>query len=216
MNATVDTLATVTTDTEDYGLTPEVLEAVKELPIKAEEGFEALIYSLVPGDAEILRTVTTEWDFENPPQDINELALNMVASLQYHGGVGLSANQVGLPYRIFAMKAATPFVCINPVLVWWGEEEVELEEGCLTFPGIVAKINRPKHIRVRFNVPSGLAVTKTFTGLTARVVQHEIAHLDGGFFFDGIGRLRMEKALKGSEKLGHNYRHMNLMKRAVE
>jgi peptide deformylase len=135
--------------------------------------------------------------------------------MQHYGGLGLSANQVRLPYRVFVMKGSPPFVCFNPVLVEWSNETIKLEEGCLTFPGMIAEINRPKHIKVRFQTPSGVHTTKTFTGMTARIVQHEMEHLDGGFFFDGIGRMRMEKALKEAEKEGHAYRQFNLMKRAV-
>lgn len=191
-----------------------ITDAVKELPVSGE-GKEVLIYALVPPSSEMLYKPTKEFDFDDPPISPEEFALNMVATMQHHNGLGLSANQVGFPWRVFAMKAAVPFVCFNPKLVDISEETIKLEEGCLSFPGLVAEINRPRHIKVRFQVPSGIFVTKTFTGLTARIFQHELEHLDGETFIDGIGRMRMEKALKEAGKMGYNYRQYNLLKRAV-
>ncbi len=204
-----------TASANDLTLPEDVLKSIKELNLPKKEDYNALIYMLSPPDAELLTKPTIKWDFKNPPEDIHALALNMVASLQYHNGVGLSANQVGLPYSIFAMRAEVPFVCINPSIVWTSEETIIMEEACLSLPHIVAKINRPKHIKLRFFTPSGLATTKTFTGLTARIAQHEMEHLEGKFFIDGIGRMRMEKALKEAEKEGYNYRNVGLLKRAL-
>ena len=92
---------------------------------------------------------------------------------------------------------------------------MEFDEGCLTFPGMSIKIKRPRAIKVRFAMPSGQVTTKTFSGLTADCVQHEIAHLNGKFFFDGIGRLKMERIIKEAKKNGRDYTGSGLMKYAV-
>ena len=112
-------------------------------------------------------------------------------------GIGLAANQVGIPYRVFAMRGAPEnFVCFNPKIIQPSEMTVTLEEGCLTYPGLIVKVKRPQHIRVRFQTPNGETLTKQFTGMTARIFQHEIDHLDGVLFFNRANRYHKELALK--------------------
>lgn len=112
-------------------------------------------------------------------------------------GIGLAANQIGVPYRIFAMRGAPEnFVCFNPKIVQPSEMVVTLEEGCLTYPGLLVKIKRPQHIRVRFTKPDGDTITKQFTGMTARIFQHEIDHLDGIIYYNKANRVHRDKALE--------------------
>ena len=172
-----------------------------------------MIYDLVKWNDPILREEMPEFDFANPGVDITELSTNLIETMYHYNGVGLSANQCGLRHRVFVMRAELPFVCFNPRIVFSDEEEIVMEEGCLSFPGIVAEIKRPKHVRVRFATPSGVITTKTFTGLSARCFQHELMHLDGKVFFEGIGRYRMEQALKAAAK--QNFHYIGLMKDAV-
>ena len=202
---------------EPIALPEDVLLAVKDMNLKPDDGSkEVFIYALAHVNDPLLTTKLEPFDFsKHTKEEVEQISLNLVATMQHYGGIGLSANQVRLPYKVFVMRGSPPFVCFNPVLVELSTETVKLEEGCLSFPGLIADINRPKHIKVRFQTPSGAFVTRTFTGMTARVIQHEMEHLDGEFFFDGIGRMRMEKALTEAEKGGHNYRQFNLMKRAV-
>jgi peptide deformylase len=112
-------------------------------------------------------------------------------------GIGLAANQVGVPYRIFAMRGAPEnFVCFNPRIAQPSAMEVSLEEGCLTFPGLLVKIKRPQHVRVRFTKPNNDTITRQFTGMTARIFQHEIDHLDGVLFYNRANRFHRDKALE--------------------
>jgi peptide deformylase len=112
-------------------------------------------------------------------------------------GIGLAANQVGVPYRAFAMRGAPEnFVCFNPKVVQPSETLISLEEGCLTFPGLLVKIKRPQHIRVRFQTPNGDTLTKQFTGMTARIFQHELDHLDGIVFYNRANRVHRDTALE--------------------
>ena len=114
-----------------------------------------------------------------------------------NNGIGLAANQVGVGYRIFAMRG-TPenFVCFNPRIVQPSEEQVVLEEGCLSYPGLIVKVKRPQHIRCRFQTPNGETLTKTFTGMSARVFQHELDHLDGVIFYNKANKFHRDQALK--------------------
>ena len=152
---------------------------------------------------------------DHDPVETTAIAANMVESLYYYKGLGISANQLGLPWRIFAMRGAEyDIVCFNPELVSGGNEQVRLEEGCLSFPSLFLKINRWKTVRVRFADPEGFTDAFTYTGMTARVFQHELEHLEGSFFFDGANRLHLERAMRQAKNKGHDYNALGLMKYA--
>jgi peptide deformylase len=130
-----------------------------------------------------------------------ELAKKLVKTMYEKNGVGLAANQVGLPYRVFSMRASPEnFVCFNPKIVQPSEMEIVLEEGCLTYPGLLVKIKRPQHIRVRFTTPNGDTLTKQFTGLSARVFQHEMDHINGEIFYNKANRFHRDQALRKWKK----------------
>lgn len=164
-----------------------------------------MIYELVKHTDPILKKPVELFDFNNTDIDPVEFATNLIKTMNHYQGIGLSANQCGLPYRVFVMKGDPNYVCFNPKIVMPSEEEVLLEEGCLSYPGIVVKIKRPKHIRVRFSTPSGQVTTKTFTGMSARIFQHEMMHLEGKTFKDYCSRLTLEMAIKKANKKGFNY-----------
>lgn len=116
-------------------------------------------------------------------------------------GIGLAANQVGIPYRIFSMRADPQnFVCFNPKIIQPSDEEIILEEGCLSFPGLIVKVKRPRHIRVRFTTPNGDTRTEMFTGMSARIFQHELDHIDGKLYFNRASRYHREIAMKKWKK----------------
>jgi len=146
----------------------------------------------------ILTTPCEEFDFANPPGDPYELGTLLLQLMNDYKAVGLAANQVGVPYRVFVMRGYPEnYVCFNPKIVYNSTETELLEEACLSFPGVNVKIKRPKNIRVRFQTPSGQVATMAFDGLTARVFQHELDHLDGVLFFNRANKFHRDKALKG-------------------
>jgi peptide deformylase len=152
---------------------------------------------LVSHDDPVLKTRCEEFDFANPPFDPIEFSKELVKFMYDSNGIGLAANQVGVPYRLFAMRGSPEnFVCINPKVVMPGEDQVLLEESCLTYPGLIVKIKRPQHIRVRFNTPNGDVRTDTFTGMTARIFQHEMDHLDGVVFYNRANKYHRDQAFK--------------------
>lgn len=156
---------------------------------------------LVHHTSEILTKVCEPFDFSNPPFDPIEFSKQLVKTMYDHNGIGLAANQVGVPYRIFALRAAPEnFVCFNPRIVQPSEAEIVLEEGCLTFKGLQVKVKRPQHVRVRFQTPNGETLTKQFTGISARIFQHELDHLDGIVFYNRANRYHREQALKKWKK----------------
>jgi peptide deformylase len=152
--------------------------------------------NLVKNDDPILTNPCKHFDFSHPPFDPIDFAKELVKCMYDNNGIGLAANQVGVPYRIFAMRAAPEnFVCFNPKIVQPSEAEVVLEEGCLTYPGLYVKIKRSQHVRVRFQTPNGDTLTKQFTGMSARIFQHELDHLDGVIFYNKANRVHRDKAL---------------------
>jgi peptide deformylase len=86
-------------------------------------------------------------------------------------------------------------------LVDVSSEEILLEEGCLSFPGLGIKIKRPRHIKVRYAEPSGEVMTRKFTGMAARCFLHELDHMNGTKYIDRASFVQKEIALKRQKKL---------------
>jgi peptide deformylase len=141
-----------------------------------------MILSLIENTNDILHTKTEKFDFSNPSTDPIQLAIDLTETMIENGGIGLAAPQVGIPVRAFVMASNPVIAVFNPILVDSGEEEILLEEGCLSYPGLLLKVKRPKIIKVRFTRPNGEVVTEKYTGMTARIFLHELDHLDGIVF----------------------------------
>jgi peptide deformylase len=163
--------------------------------------YKGVVYALVKDTDPILSEEMPRFDFDNPVIDPIQLAYDLVESMRHHNGIGLSANQIGLPYRAFAMEAVPAIVCFNPKLIDESSEEILLEEGCLSFPGLGIKIKRPRHIKVRYAEPSGEVITKKFTGMAARCFLHELDHMNGTKYIDRASFVQKELAFKRQKKL---------------
>ncbi len=114
-------------------------------------------------------------------------------------GIGLAATQVGLMnrvlvYRIDAEGALAALV--NPVLEWAGDERETMEEGCLSLPGVLVEVDRPIHVRVRAQDERGENIMIEASGLEARVIQHEMDHLDGVLILDRTSREQRKEAMR--------------------
>lgn len=141
------------------------------------------------------------FDFSNPPFDPVEFSQELVKTMYEKNGLGIAANQVGVPYRIFAMRGSPEnFVVFNPKIVWESDKQVILEEGCLSYPGLIVKIKRPEFIRVRFNTPNGDTLTKQFIGMSSRIFQHEYDHLIGKRFYDRANKFHKDQAMRKWKK----------------
>ena len=157
--------------------------------------------NLVNHNDPILTRMCEDFDFSNPPFDPIEFAKDLVKHMYDWNGIGLAANQVGVPYRVFAMRGMPEnFVCFNPRIVDATTEEISLEEGCLSYPGLIVKVKRPKSIKVRFAMPNGDVRTDTFTGMTSRTFLHELDHLNGVLYFNRASRYHKELAMKKWKK----------------
>jgi len=152
---------------------------------------------LVKENNDILKLECAKFDFNNPPFDAIEFAQELIRFMYDNNAIGLSANQVGIPYRIFAMRGSPEnFVCYNPKIVMPSEQEIMLEESSLTYPGLLVKVKRPQHIKVRFQTPNGDTRTETFTGLTARIFQHSLDNLDGIAYYNKANKYHRDLAFK--------------------
>ncbi|MBA2631039.1 MAG: peptide deformylase [Thermoleophilaceae bacterium] len=114
-------------------------------------------------------------------------------------GMGLAAPQLGISQRLLVYTVghdAPVTALVNPELEWTSDEQETLEEGCLSLPGIVLDVERPVHVRVRARDEAGEERLVEASGLEARVIQHEIDHLDGVLILDRSPRDQRKAALK--------------------
>ena len=131
--------------------------------------------------------------------ELRRVVRRMFDSMYAAQGIGLAANQVDLPLRLFVVNLkADPnegeeFVFINPVISRPRGSE-EAEEGCLSFPGLYAQVQRPKQVRIHAFDLAGEEIEMELDGLLARVAQHEFDHLDGVVFTDRMSEMALLKA----------------------
>jgi peptide deformylase len=114
-------------------------------------------------------------------------------------GIGLAATQVGVMHRVLIYRTSpdAPVVAaVNPVVEWRSTEADVAEEGCLSLPGVVVDVERPLYVRVAASNDEGGKVTIEASGLEARVLQHEIDHLDGVLMIDRVDREQRREALR--------------------
>jgi peptide deformylase len=114
-------------------------------------------------------------------------------------GVGLAANQLGVLHRLLVYRVhpqSAVVALVNPEIEWHGEEEETLEEGCLSLPGVHVDVQRPVHVRVSAQDERGEPITIEASGLEARVIQHEVDHLDGVLVLDRISRAQRKEAMR--------------------
>jgi peptide deformylase len=114
-------------------------------------------------------------------------------------GVGLAATQLGVLHRVLVYRAdpEDPVTAlVNPLLEWVSEELETAVEGCLSLPGVHVEVERPARVRVSARDASGRALEVETDGLAARVIQHEIDHLDGVLILDRISREARKEAMR--------------------
>lgn len=121
---------------------------------------------------------------------IKKLIVDMVQTMEENNGVGLAAPQVGISKRIIVMQADVKgqriFALVNPVIIKKSKEKEKDEEGCLSFPGIFLQVKRCKRVEVKALDINGKKIQMKTEGLLARIIQHEIDHLNGTLFFNRL------------------------------
>jgi peptide deformylase len=129
----------------------------------------------------------------------------MVAIMRDGMGVGLAATQLGVLRRLLVFQAGPdgePTALVNPVIEWLSDEGILAEEGCLSLPRVSMDVERALHARVSGRDAEGEAIVIEASGLEARVLQHEIDHLDGVLILDRTSRDQRKGALRALREGG--------------
>ena len=167
-----------------------------------------MIYKLLEAGSPSLSVKLPETSAEEIKEKHNltlrELHDNLAGTMAATGGIGLSANQCGLLIRAFVMytnidkKEVTLY--LNPKITWESEETSMFSEGCLTYPFLFLNITRPKSIKFTYTDKDGNTQEGAFTGLTARIFQHEYDHMEGKNFTMYASKLKLDMAKKKAAK----------------
>jgi len=173
-----------------------------------------MIYPIIAYGDPILRKVTRP--VEKDELDLKTIAENMFETMYNASGVGLAAPQVGMNIRLFVVDG-TPMaddeeeeneepenpelvgfkkVFINPQILEESGEPWAFEEGCLSIPGIRADVYRPAEVRIRYRDLDWVEHEETYTGIAARIIQHEYDHLEGKLFVDYLPALKKQMLKK--------------------
>ena len=152
----------------------------------------------------ILRKKMPEFDFGDPIMDPLTLEKELIETMFAGDGIGLAANQAGIEARVFVMgHRANPELAqafFNPIVVSSTVELEDLEEGCLSFPGIYVNIKRPTAIKARWQNSKGEWQESDFEGYNCKCFLHELDHLEGIVFQDRISPLKWAMAIKKKQK----------------
>ena len=169
-----------------------------------------MIYTLLPPTDERVLSSIVPFDIEEFKKQekigVTEFCNNMFETMKNYGGIGLSANQIGLPFRMFVM-GGHPLVeegkvrqCWNPEIVETSEEMVEMKEGCLTFPFLFLPIVRPKWVKVKYENVDKETIEEYLHDMSARVFQHEYDHMEGIVFTSLVSKEKLKYYEKKRKK----------------
>ena len=137
-----------------------------------------------------------------------QIGASMLEILGQKGGIGLSANQVGLPFNMCVIELTKndPKMVLNPRITKMSDATIKSNEGCLSLPGVTVAVNRHKNITVEYEDVKGETRTEEATGLLSCCFQHEIDHLKGILMINRIGEFHKAKALKSLHKFQRKMR----------
>ena len=160
------------------------------------------IESLVPVTDPILNKPLTNCSSDLDRKDIYRKLNN---AMVHYKGIGLSANQIGINERVFVMysdiKKKELIACFDPLITEYSDETIIMDEGCLTWPGLWLKVERPEGFRcVYYDVDNEL-VQVEMHGLEARIFQHEYDHMEGTNFTKRVSNLRLNMAKRRATKM---------------
>lgn len=135
---------------------------------------------------------------ENFDQSIRDQAERMIGLMDDAFGIGLAAPQIGISNRLLVYRVGdgTPIVLANPVIEWASSDEETFREGCLSLADVQVDVDRAVHVRVTGQDAFGERIRIEASGLNARVIQHEMDHLDGVLILDRTSRDQRKSALR--------------------
>ena len=130
--------------------------------------------------------------------EIRRIINDVEETLSQQNGIGLAATQIGISKKILSIdltksKGDKKISLINPVIITRSKDEVEYEEGCLSVPEVWGNVSRPRTIKIKGTLKSGKTLIIEAEDLFARVLQHEIDHLEGKLFIDYLSQTEKEK-----------------------
>ena len=140
-------------------------------------------------------------DFDFTKMDAEKISAEMFDIMKKYEGVGLAANQVGIDAQIFIMGEDKPMSIINPLITEVSTNQVEMMEGCLSFPGLFMKVKRPDIVGVKYLDTQQKECIIKLEGFHARVFLHEYDHLQGITFDQRVSKMRLDMAKKKQEKI---------------
>ncbi len=185
------------TEPEEPTAATDEVEEVEELDAETRARRDAALRAVRKLGDPVLRA--TALPVERFDEALRTEVLRMDELMQAALGVGLAATQVGILHRLLVYRAYPEdptTALVNPVLEWVSEELEAAEEGCLSIPGVHVEVERPARVRVRALDPRGAELLIDAEGLEARVIQHEIDHLDGVLILDRISREARRDAMR--------------------
>ena len=156
---------------------------------------------------EFLAKEVKDVDIKDPKIDLKEIKEKMTDIMLSNGGIGLSANQIGLDAKIFIMGDTKENISliINPKVLQHTQDTVLELEGCLSFPKVYMKIRRPKEILAEYYDESLEQKRTHVKGYGTKVFLHEWDHLHGITFKDRVSNMKWNMALKNAKKLEKKY-----------
>ena len=152
----------------------------------------------------ILYQEPVTWIFDPPQADAKRMYTTMIENMVAHEGLGLSANQIGMLVKVFAMRVNDSdyaIVCFNPTITKESDETVMMKEGCLSFPSLYLNIRRPAEIEGQYQNADGDIINVHFEGLAARIFHHEMDHMKGENFTDKVNKVFLQSARRKQKKL---------------
>jgi peptide deformylase len=153
--------------------------------------------NLVLEDDPILRKRGQPFDFDNPQEDPKKLKEELYEAMMKYEGLGLSACQIGIDLKVFAMRFENDVICcFNPRINDYTDETSYVREGCLTFPGLVFPIRRAYGINASFADFEGEVVSGSFVDTPAKVFQHEYDHMLGKLYLEYASDYMIRNARK--------------------
>ena len=148
-------------------------------------------------------------------KDRKELSEAMFDTMKKYGGIGLSANQVGLPFNMFVLgdhpglENNLKMTCFNPMIISASADQVMMKEGCLTFPFVFLNISRPRKVVAKYEDENGDLKEAHLDGMMSRVYQHEYDHMLGKTFVDGVSKMKLDMAYKKAAKEMKRFKRLN-------
>jgi peptide deformylase len=182
---------------------PGEAEAVEVPPERLERRREALAQVRRFGDPVLKSRASEVTDFT---PELAEEAERMFALMHEAMGIGLAATQLGVMRRMLVFQAgpdAIPRALINPELEWVSDDLITAEEGCLSLPDVIVDVERPLHARLTGLDVEGKPMRLEASGLEARVLQHELDHLDGVLILDRTPRKQRRAAMRALREGTH-------------